>query len=222
MKTKLSLLKSLIVITTAFTCQLRGDVEVVGLNIGEVGTPNESYTVPTGKVLLVENISAFQASNTPVTPRVILETALRVQNGAISTMRFGYPTTDKYTAISLQRPLRVPTGRILKIYFASDRGYNKCRIQGLLVDTTDLYAANIDLDLKVTEVEAGRLKAEATLASARPARLESLTSTNLADFTANTSEEKRRLADPSKWELSTSNDSDRKFMIARATAMEKR
>ncbi len=216
--------KSLIV-SAAFAClapcfvtSLRADVQVVGIALGGIG-PLASYTVPDGKVLLVENLSASFSTNVPTVSRIILEVGLQVQNNAIATIQFGYPIADQYTAAALARPLRIPAGRSISLYTDSNRGYNNCRIQGLLVDTADLYAANIGVDLKSLGIEAGRFQAEATLASAHPARVSTKVSTNLAEFSADPTGASQRIS-TTKWEISTAADSDRKFLIAKATAME--
>lgn len=221
MKTKIKLLKALVFAAPLFVFPVQAAVEVVGVSLGGLG-PTLNYTVPAGKVLLVEHVSASYATNAPPTPRIILEVGLQVQNNAIATMRFGYPIPDLFTAVVLQRPLRVPAGRTIGIYFAGNAGYDQCRIQGLLVDAADLYAANIDMDLEAKGIVAGRFKAEATLSSARPARIKTRTSTDLTAFVFNASEQKSRLGDPRKWELFTAADSSRKFMVAKATAMEGR
>jgi hypothetical protein len=205
----------------AFLPQSPAETTVIGINLNTAGPgPFDSYTVPGGKTLLIENMSAYGASNTPSTPRIIIEIGLQVQNGGITTMRFGYPISDKYEAVSLKPPLRVEAGRDVRILNNSTLAYNVVRIQGLLVDNTDLYAQTLDLELTPIGVQEGRFIAEATVSSPRPALVETETSTDLMTFEDNVSEETSRQADPTKWTVSTDADSDKKFLTATATGRE--
>lgn len=219
MKTKINSLVALACLTPFLATPTEAAVAVIGLTLTGTGSL-ASYTVPAGKVLLIENLSAGYSGNVPATSRIVLQIGLLVQNGAIATMYFGYPIADKFTAAVLTRPLRVPEGRTLSLYTAGNVGYDDCRIQGLLVDAADLYAANIAVDLKAFAVEGGRFKAEAQLATPRPAQVMTKTSIDLASFAANTTAKTSKLPGPGKWEVSTAADSNRKFLVARATARE--
>ena len=87
------------------------DVQAVVLFINTVIT---NYTVPAGKVLLIEQLSGSEAGNNPATPRIIVETKiLNIVNNGVTTMHWGYRVADKWESVTLARPLRIPAGGIL-------------------------------------------------------------------------------------------------------------
>lgn len=205
---------------TLIAPRLLAGSDVVGFSLSTNAGSFESYTVPAGKTLLIEHMTAFYANNSPATPRIMIEINLLVQNGGIGNMPFGFRVADKYEAVSLKPPLRVESGRDVRVHNNSSLCYNNIRVQGLLVDNNDLYAQNLDLELTPVGIEDGRFVAEATLNSPRPALIKTETSVDLEAFEANATEEKTRQADPTKWLVSTAADSDKKFLTATASARE--
>src|SRR6476646_7727087 len=75
-----------------------------------------NYTVPTGRVLIIEELSAHAANNAPATPRIIVQTKiLNIANNGILTTDWGFPVADKFQAVTLTRPLRIPANGLLAI-----------------------------------------------------------------------------------------------------------
>lgn len=216
--------KQLIAILLACTGSLvngTAETRVVGLAFNPSIPGLQSYTVPAGKTLLIENVSAWYATNSPTTPRIVIEIGLIDQGFATTTMPFGFVVESKFESLSLKRPLRVPAGQWVRCA-NSTLAYNEIRIQGLLVDNADLYAANLDVETKAVGLQEGRFVAEATVASPRPAIVKTKTSTDLVTFEDNATEEKSRQADPKKWTVSTAADSPNKFLVATAKVREGR
>lgn len=180
-----------------------------------------NYTVPAGKVLLIEHLSATYANNTPPTPRIIVQTKiLNIVNNGVLTSQWGYRVADKWESVTLARPLRIPAGGDLGIYYASDAGYNEVRMLGLLIDASDLYAANLEGDTTGAAVADGMLMAKVTLADARPARIASATSRDLAGWSANATGTKQRDANPRQWTVGTKAEGATKFLSVTAKAPE--
>ena len=215
---KLSL--ALVVGATLITPDLKAAVQPIAISIspGSPATSLHNYTVPQGKVLLVEHCSASFADNNPPTPRIVLETGgMPVQNGANAIMRFGFRVADRFDAVHLSPPLKLAAGGTLTIYSAGDAGYNNVRLLGLLVDEADLYAANVDLELEAIGIQRGTFLARATVDSPRPVTLRSETSTPLGDWEPNATEKIQATEKRSEYLISTDADADQKFLRAKAT-----
>src|SRR5258705_5136044 len=76
-----------------------------------------NYTVPAGKVFLIEHLSAWQANNILATPRIIVRTKTDNFNagGGTLVVDWGFPVTDKFQDVTLLRPLRIPAGGSVQI-----------------------------------------------------------------------------------------------------------
>lgn len=216
MKTKLMVLPTLIVSMAS-----AGLAEAAVQPVVLIVTSEITYTVPAGKVLLLEHLSASSAGGTP-TPRIIVETKIRnISNLGLSTMRWGFPVADKWTEVTLTRPLRIPAGGIVGVYSANNLGYDSLNLMGLLIDTADLYAANVGGSVEQAGVADGVLSAQLGLTSPRPVRLASETSSDLASWAPNATEHKQRSVDPRQWTVQTDLESGSKFMRVVAKAPEK-
>lgn len=180
-----------------------------------------NYTVPAGKVLLIEHLSAWAANNTPTTPRIIIETKiLNIGNGGILTTDWGFPVTDKYQDVTLLRPLRIPANGIVGINSAGNIAYNEIHIMGMLIDAGDLYAANVGGSVEEVKVAGGALSTTVDLTSPRPVRISSATSFDLVSWSANASEQKQRVANPPGWNVRTDVQGNEKFLKVAARTPE--
>ncbi|HLP76581.1 MAG TPA: hypothetical protein VK327_06625, partial [Candidatus Paceibacterota bacterium] len=177
----------------------RAEVQAVVLFIN---TNITNYTVPAGKVLLIEHLSGSEAGNNPATPRIIVETKiLNIVNNGISTMHWGFPVRDKWESVTLARPLRIPAGGIIGILSTGDVGFDNVRMMGLLIDAADQYAANIGGSVDGVDKAGGTLMAKLTMVSPRPVRINSDISSDLASWTPNLTERKIRKANPRVWDV---------------------
>ncbi len=192
-------------------------VEAVHLFINTFVT---NYTVPAGKVLLIEHVVASAADNTPTPSRILLQTKIfNIVNNGISTTYWGFPVSDKFQTVTLVRPLRIPAGGSLGIDPVN--GYNNVRMLGLLIDVADLYAANVEGSVEEVKVAAGTLSTKVALASARPVRISSQVSPDLNSWSANPSEQKQRNAtDPARWQVQAGVQGDKEFLKVAARAPE--
>lgn len=155
-------------------------VRVVTVVFG-TGTPN--YVVPAGKVLLIEHVSAFYSGSFT---KVVLTIASVAENDtATFTIPWSFSSSDPFQTIHLERPLRAAAGSVVDIFETADGAAQDVRIQGLLVDESDLYAANLGIETKAVALADERLEATVKLSSARPAILRSEVSFSLQSWTLN-------------------------------------
>lgn len=180
-----------------------------------------SYTVPTGKVLLIEQLSGWAAGNTPISPRIIVQTKIvNIANGGTLTTDWGFAVTDKSQTVTLTRPLRIPAGGIVGIDYSGNIAYNEVHMMGLLIDAADLYAANIGGSVERVALAGGELGATVALASPRPARITSSTSSDLATWSPNATEQKQHGPKPAEWTVQTAAAGNKEFLKVAARAPE--
>ena len=174
------------------------------------------YTVPAGKVLLIEHVSAFYGNSSGGTfNKVVLSIASTTENNplATTTSQWSFNTADPYQIINLDRPLRLTAGDKLNIFDTFTGAAKEVEIQGLLIDQADLYAANLDLELEGVSVANQKLTATVRLASARPALLRSTTSPDLQSWVENLTQIVTPQADRSLFDVSTGLAMDTKKFL---------
>src|SRR3954468_5095770 len=110
MKTKILVLLTFLGLITS-SHRATAAVESVA---GFINTFVTNYTVPAGKVLIIEQLSAYAAGNVPATPRIVIQTRiLNIVNNGVLTTDWGFPVPDKFQAVTLTRPIRIPAnGRL--------------------------------------------------------------------------------------------------------------
>jgi len=89
---------------------------------------------------------------------------------------------------------------------------------GLLIDSTDLYAAAIPLELQNPRVSEGRLLADAKASSPRPRVLKIESSKDLVSFGTDGTSRVMGTTDPRRAVVSIDAGADKKFMRAQAIA----
>ena len=180
-----------------------------------------NYTVPPGKVLLIEQLSAWAAGNVPTTSRILVQTKIvTVSNGGTLTTDWGFPVSDKTQDVTLVRPLRIPAGGSIGIDFSGNAAYNEIHMMGMLIDAADLYAANVSGAVQDVKVAGGELSTTLALTSPRPVRVSSETSSGLTAWSPNNSEQKQKTGTPGQWNVQTAASGDAKFMKLAARAPE--
>ncbi len=178
MKKYLSLIASLVAI---LPCQ--GGTEAVSIlvedNHGEGGAIPETYTVPAGKVLIIE---AVRVERHPQPPSIQLSARIsyKLSNGSSSvTFIEDFPLPGAYNGgwHHLTNKIRLRANDEI-----DPPELTQYRILGLLVDEADLYAANLPVKLDNTRVAGNRLMADAKVASPRPHKLTVQSSPDLTGF----------------------------------------
>ncbi len=202
--------------------QLEAAVRVVTFSFGAA---TADYTVPAGKVLLIEHVSAFYGNSGggPAFDKVVLTIASSTENNplATTTTAWSVSTSNAYQMINLDRPLRATAGDKLNIFDTFTGAAKQVEIQGLLVDQADLYAANLDLDLKGVAKTSSALTATVKVTSARPAILHSTTSPDLQSWVENLTQIVTPRSEHGLFDVSTGLASDsRKFLSVTGLAPE--
>ncbi|MDQ6913739.1 MAG: hypothetical protein M3119_06860 [Verrucomicrobiota bacterium] len=159
---------------------VRASAKVVILAFA-AATPD--YVVPAGKVLLIEEISPYYSGS--FTKVVVTIAAVGENLQGTVTVPYSFSTSNANQLIQLTRPLRAAAGSLVNILDTDSGTAQIVRIQGLLIDQADLYAANLGIDLKAVGVANETLTATVELATSRPAILSSTTSLNLQNWVEN-------------------------------------
>lgn len=195
--------------------------EVVLFNVflssnGTGGAPT-SYTIPPGKIYIIEAIRPFAVTPLPSTTQY--RVVVRADNIAASAFQT-ITILDTYTnsqMVWLPNPHRLKAGESLQIPFNAE--YSSFRYFGLMLDEADLYAQSIPIELDGIEVAERQLAVEAQFGSPRPRRTIIETATDLDDFTANPNAVE--IAGPTRDRATfvvDTEESIRQFLRARATA----
>ncbi len=180
-----------------------------------------NYTVPAGKVLLIEQLSAWGANNVPTTSRILIQTKIvTISNGGVLTTDWGFPVSDKTQDVTLVRPLRIPAGGSIAIDSSGNGAYNEIHMMGMLIDVADLYAANVPGAVQDVRVAGGELSTTVALTSPRPVRVSSEISSDLTAWSPNNSEQKQKTGTPGQWNVQTAASGGAKFMQIAARAPE--
>jgi len=178
---------------------------------------NTRYSVPAGKVLIIEHfIWALESDSTSQT--ISINPASRPSGVGSILLRFPSDAPDSYAP---PRPIRLVggPGASVSILFSGGANWRDVMVVGLLVDPEDLYAKMIPTDLKDSRIVGGRLMAEAKFASARPRRTKVLSSTNLEMLSEDSGGTVNQTLDPSKAMVSVATEGSRKFMAVEARAI---
>ncbi len=188
------------------------------------GPTSPDYVVPAGKVLLIEHISAFfgNSSGGAFDKVVIGIAAVADNNPAIVTTPWSFSTSNPAQSIHLDRPLRAAAGSSVNIFLPASNEAQDVRIQGLLVDASDLYAANLGIETKAVALADQTLEATVRLSSARPAILRSEVSFSLQTWALNPTQQVFKELDSLEYTVSTQveQDATRKFLRASARTPE--
>ena len=210
-----NILKLLVIASTSLTCFGAESVNIVVAN-----PPNSfaqaTYTVPTGKVLMIDAMSARGQGpfNTTMT---VLRINVSYTNSTLTSdenipVRNG-PTNAAW--FFLEDKLRLKAGDSI-----SPPNNAEYRIMGVLLDEEDLFVANLDVELDNAKVEGEKLVAEATVLSPRPHRLVVASSEDLVTFKEDPTALVQSTAETGKSIVSVdTEDLDKKFVRVRAQAL---
>lgn len=139
--------------------------------------PKITYTVPAGKVLLLEHIvSAKSTSYEYINPIF----TLRTTNSSYTISIYADPNIHPLRGlISFDRPLKIPENTEIE---ASDTGdTDGYTIFGMLAEPTELYA-NIETQSEGMLCQNGNFSFDVMAASARPGKIKLQGSTDLVDW----------------------------------------
>ncbi|MFP6906522.1 MAG: hypothetical protein VCG02_14980 [Verrucomicrobiota bacterium] len=155
----------LITLILACTCTLpwtQAAVEPISLILGGTAL---NYTVPAGKVLVIEHAMATSSDG-----KLILRREFILDNGPAVPTFLNITLNNSYTdgtLYSLNRPLKIKAGS--KIHRNQITPSSTTYLFGLLVDEADLFAA-VPNEIEDGRVAAGVFSATVQASSARPAR----------------------------------------------------
>ena len=161
------------------TCPVTAEVIPVTILTGRgTGAPEGApsiYTVPSGKVLIVEAVKYRLPSGVEPPTEMIAMFRLTPHNFASRRNVFvDLGPWDHFERFTFDPPMRVSAGDMLD----SNRTSGYYLWFGLLVDETDLFAS-LDVELLNPRVESGKLIADAKVASPRPRRITAETADDL-------------------------------------------
>lgn len=179
---KLILLISLSIIPCFAHAEVQAMTIMTGRGDGSPAGVATSYTVPAGKVFIVESVQ-FYAPTAYQSGDVYVQFIIKPDN--LDATRFSYVNIGEYVSYkyySFDKPIRLRVGEGV----GANATYGYYTWRGLLVDTTDLYA-QLDLELDNPRIEDGMLLASTRVLSPRQYRLNVETSEDLARFAADTS-----------------------------------
>jgi len=187
---------------------------LIGLTVGVTG--QTSYTVPSGKVLIINHVQIAGAGlSAPIiqigmpvlNAPLFIDTPVKIGDGSLDSSRL-YPISPPIRLGGSPARLTIPPAMSSgSVYF-----------WGLLIDSADLYAAAIPLELQNPGVSEGRLFADAKVSSPRPRVLMVETSDDLVSFGTEGTSRITGTQDPSRAVVSVEASGDKKFMRARASA----
>ncbi len=183
---------------------------------GTGGAPS-SYTIPPGKIYIIESFRPFATTPLPSTTQI--RVVVRADNIAASAFQT-ITILDTYTnsqTVWLPKPFRLKAGESLQIPFNAE--YSSFRYFGLLLDEEDLYARNIPVEFDGMDVSEGQLLAEARFASPRPRITRVETATELDEFVVDDSAVEIAGATRDRATFAVDKgDDDQKFLRVRAVA----
>jgi len=171
----------LALLSLLFISSAEAEVEAVQIQLNG-GSGNTTYTVPAGKVLILEHIIFVDWWDTRGEDKRIF-----IRHGGSSIGGPVWDTTQNYSSKwnQLLRPLRFPAGKSLGCPFLDDSSF-KIFLYGRLADQADLFA-KIDSKIKDSAVSVNNttktLTGTVNLASARPAKITLEESSDLKTWT---------------------------------------
>ena len=189
----------------------RADVTAVNINLDDT---NPSYTVPAGKVLLLEHLLwRLESESTNQTISIRFPGAANVHIQSFSS--------EEPDMTSYARPLRLSAGVTVLSLINVNVDWRDVTLVGLLVDPEDLYAAKIPVDLDGSlNVGGTAVAAVAKFSSPRPRAVKVVSSTDLEDFTEEEAATVTETADPSIAMVSAPVSGARSFVSLEAVARE--
>jgi len=163
---------------------------------GTSSTTPSSYTIPSGKVYILEAVHLIKASGTPSPSTTQIRVSRKANNGSFAAY-FTITIKDTFEGgtVWLPNKLRLKGGE--RLYIPTNASYGACRYFGILMDEADLYAANLPVELINPRLSGGKLMADAKVASPRPHKIiiQSAT-TDLSAFIYDPTGETTPTADP--------------------------
>ena len=194
--------------------------EVVPFNVflaSSSGSTPSSYTIPAGKVYIIEGVVLAHNAGTPT------ETQIRVSIDADNITAGSFLTikiSDTYALGSfvwMPQPFRLKAGETLEV--PQNATYFICRYFGLLIDEADLYAQEIPVELQSVGTQGGQLLAGAKYGSPRPRITTIESAVDVSDFTEDTTGVEVAGVTRDEAEVSVEQSGDAvKFMRVRAVA----
>ncbi|MGB0991540.1 MAG: hypothetical protein ACPG32_03625 [Akkermansiaceae bacterium] len=159
-----------------------GAAQQVNIYLGQSG--NTAYAVPAGKTLIIHRAALSGTSSTGTTE--IRYTVL--PDNLAGSLTLSQQISSSYTSgkyVSIAEKITLGAGATLRI--PNNGSYNYILYAGVLIDTTDLYAANLPVELENTRITGNKLMADAKVKSPRPHRLIVESSPDLTGFAADVS-----------------------------------
>lgn len=181
-----------------------------------------TYTVPAGKVFIIESVQyQSESASGPLGGTVSIQVRRNVQNISspatiVTNIKLGEHEPNK--SFDLAKPIRLSAGESLDSSILLFLGYTI--YSGLLVDKGDLFA-DLDVELKDSSVGEGKLKALAKVTPTRPYRLSIESTTNLSNFSAEPEAVITSTDLASEKEIAVDADAGRTFVRASAVARPK-
>lgn len=167
---------------------LFGGAQRVNLIVSDTGLLDvpTSYTVPSGKVLIIDAVRVQATGGTPTNSRIRL--SVRYDNATLNSgediiVNESYVVTWNF----LQEKIHLKAGDSFSAPL--DLDYIWVRIMGTLIDEADLFAVNLPVELDNTRVTGNKLMADAKVSSPRPHRIKVQSSENLNGFSEDTTAE---------------------------------
>ena len=215
MKQATTILLTLLILLAGQT--LRAEVDPVNIVLHD---SNTTYSVPAGKVLIIEHfIWALEADSTHQSVAITPANA-PVGVGSFQ-LKFTALAPDSWT---YSRPIRVAGGSGADVHILKDDlvDWRDVMIVGLLVDYADLYAAAIDSNIESLMLAGDDLHLQIALASPRPAIVRTQRASEVAGPYQSTSNRPTKTVSSGVWHLEESLDwfGQRGFLRSSARARE--
>jgi len=149
---------------------------LTGRGTGSPDGAPASYTVPAGKVLVVEGVQYRPPTGTTPTAINVMFNITPENFGTTQTVFVYVGEYERFKRYTFDPPMRLAAGD--RLNSNATTGYYLWF--GLLVDQADLFAS-LDVELQNPRVESGKLIADAKVSSPRPRRITAKTSDGLLD-----------------------------------------
>lgn len=179
------------------------------------GVPaTNSYTVPAGKVLIIQNMRLLYGSSS-LTVLVDSNTVVHVSSADFTS---GTPGS---VPPFLTLPLKIPAGCTLYATAIPPSTSANIPIFGLVADVSDLYAP-LSYHIENPSVKSGLLAFDIKMDSPAPALIQVQTTLELTNgWTNSTSATVARTADPERYSVTVPAVGDKEFVRAKATVATK-
>lgn len=182
---KISPLAAAVVLASSiFTQSASAEVEDAFVRLRAATEAEERYTVPAGKILIIQSLSHKSTKLVDTPGPIILRIGKRRVNVPNSTLINEYTLGGTYASeeiVPLRQPLRLKEGEYIEMPIGS-AGSDSYYLFGLMADEGDLFA-KIPVELTNPRLAGGALMADITYGSPRPRVTKVETSTDLKTFT---------------------------------------